>query len=219
MTRLIDADNLIEHAQVNCEDKKFIDKLCDYVLDEEPVQVVTLEQYAKLSDEYLTLVNEIRKIVDSPAMVEERDTEQEHPTGDLISRQAVTEKLESLAKCMENEIEDAKKNPEDYTKNFIIGMEAQVAGVAHAAHEIIDMPSATGWISVSEGLPKEKQEVYVTVYFTEGDTGRAYGYIDGFGKWHLYSTVEGTLNSGYKVTAWMPLPEPYKGEIRNEHRR
>lgn len=66
------------------------------------------------------------------------------------------------------------------------------------------------WISVSDGLPKVKQEVYVTVYFTEGDTGRAYGYIDGFGNWHLYSAAEGRLNSGYEVTAWMPLPEPYK---------
>ena len=67
------------------------------------------------------------------------------------------------------------------------------------------------WIPCSERLPKEKQEVYVTVYFIEGDTGRAYGYMDGFGKWHLCSTVEGTLNSGYEVLAWMPLPKPYKG--------
>jgi hypothetical protein len=69
------------------------------------------------------------------------------------------------------------------------------------------------WIPVSERLPKEKQEVYVTVYFTEGDTGRAYGYVDGFGRWHLYSTVEGTLNSGYDVTAWMPLPMPYREDV------
>lgn len=65
------------------------------------------------------------------------------------------------------------------------------------------------WIPCSERLPKEKQEVYVTVYFIEGDTGRAYGYMDGFGRWHLYSTVEGTLNSGYEVIAWMPLPTSY----------
>lgn len=58
-------------------------------------------------------------------------------------KKAVIEKLESLMKDMENEIEDAKKHPENYTKNFIRGMEQQVAGVAHAAHEIIDMPSAT----------------------------------------------------------------------------
>lgn len=80
---------------------------------------------------------------------------------------------------------------------------------------ISELPSADAaqgeWIQYSERPPKEKQEVYVTVYFTEGDTGRAYGYIDGFGKWHLYSAVEGVLNSGYKVTAWMPLPTPYKG--------
>lgn len=73
-----------------------------------------------------------------------------------------------------------------------------------------------GWIPCSERLPKEKQEVYVTVYFIEGDTGRAYGYMDGFGRWHLYSTVEGTLNSGYEVIAWMPLPEPYRDESEVE---
>ena len=75
-----------------------------------------------------------------------------------------------------------------------------------------ELPSTEAeWIPVSKRLPKEKQEVYVTVYFIEGDTGRAYGYMDGFGRWHLYSAVEGTLNSGYEVIAWMPLPKPYKG--------
>ena len=64
------------------------------------------------------------------------------PQGDLISREDAIEKLESLMKYMENEIEDAKIHPENYTKNFIRGMEEQVVGVAHAAHEIIDMPSA-----------------------------------------------------------------------------
>ena len=88
-----------------------------------------------------------------------------------------------------------------------IDEESYEIGYTHG--QMADRP--TGWIPVSERLPKEKQEVYVTVYFIEGDTGRAYGYIDGFGKWHLYSAVEGTLISGYEVTAWMPLPEPYKG--------
>ena len=83
---------------------------------------------------------------------------------------------------------------------------------AEAKRMAIEALSADAeWILCSERLPKEKQEVYVTVYFIEGDTGRAYGYMDGFGKWHLCSTVEGTLNSGYEVLAWMPLPKPYKG--------
>lgn len=80
------------------------------------------------------------------------------------------------------------------------------------SQKAISAEAAQGeWIQYSEKSPKEKQEVYVTVYFTEGDIGRAYGYIDRCGKWHLYSAVEGELNSGYKVTAWMPLPAPYKG--------
>lgn len=101
---------------------------------------------------------------------------------------------------------NAVPKSEQYKKGFEDAKRAFLVEYARESKE------RTGeWIPVSEGLPKVKQEVYVTVYFTEGDYGRAYGYIDGFGKWHLYSTVEGTLNSGYEVTAWMPLPEPYKG--------
>ena len=58
---------------------------------------------------------------------------------------------------MENEIEDAKKHPENYTKNFIRGMKEQVAGAAHAAHEIIDIPSAepvtSGYIADDTDAP------------------------------------------------------------------
>lgn len=85
-------------------------------------------------------------------------------------------------------------------------------GMADTIVELERKLAEREWIPCSDRLPKEKQEVYVTVYFIEGDTGRAYGYMDGFGKWHLYSVVEGTLNSGYEVIAWMPLPEPYRGE-------
>ena len=59
------------------------------------------------------------------------------------------------------------------------------------------------WIPVSERLPKENEEVLITL--THGQVTWAYLYQ---GKWH-------TMFSAYpieRVIAWQPLPEPYKEE-------
>lgn len=77
--------------------------------------------------------------------------------------------------------------------------------------EIMDIPSADRWIPCTERLPEERQDVYVTVFWDNyGDTVTAYGRRTQFG-WSLWNTVEGELLKGYTVTAWMPLPEPWKG--------
>lgn len=63
--------------------------------------------------------------------------------------------------------------------------------------EIVDGKLLTGWIPVEERLPDERQEVLATdgryVYLVEYDSDYGYGDLDG-------------------ITAWMPLPEPYKPE-------
>lgn len=61
------------------------------------------------------------------------------------------------------------------------------------------------WIPVSERLPKENEEVLITL--AHGNATWAYLYQ---GKWH-------TMFSAYpieRVIAWQPLPEPYK-EVEN----
>jgi hypothetical protein len=63
-----------------------------------------------------------------------------------------------------------------------------------------------GWIPVSERLPKEDEEVLITL--AHGKVCWAFLYL---GEWN-------TGISTYPidcVTAWMPLPEPYK-EVENE---
>ena len=60
------------------------------------------------------------------------------------------------------------------------------------------------WIPVSERLPEFHDEVLVTAL---GEVAIAWLYVDG--RWRSNDLVE----SMYKyITAWMPLPEPWKGE-------
>ncbi|MEG0988699.1 MAG: DUF551 domain-containing protein [Clostridium sp.] len=77
--------------------------------------------------------------------------------------------------------------------------------------EIIDGKLLTGWISVGERLPDEPDNgmielgnltEYIVMIF--GATKATVLYYAGDGEWYSYGEF-------YKVVAWMPLPEPYKG--------
>ena len=92
---------------------------------------------------------------------------------------------------------------EDFIKGFEYGTQRQLEA------DLADRPQ--GWIPCNERLPEERQDVYVTVFWDNyGDTVTAYGRRTQF-DWSLWNTVEGELLKGYTVTAWMPLPEPWKG--------
>ena len=105
-----------------------------------------------------------------------------------------------------------------------------------------NVPSNDGWILVSERLPDPDKIVYVTVHcsewtsdynsdwVTEGEKVHHeeeyivnVGYVDEDGHWTFFNddgntvwcdeefgTDKGCIYS--VVTAWLPLPEPYKGE-------
>jgi len=82
---------------------------------------------------------------------------------------------------------------------------------------IQELPSAQQWIPCSERLPKTDNEVLITVFDTEDDYVEVY---KGFYQDHEWWTqwCHGCLKIKDEpcgvniVTAWMPLPEPYKGE-------
>lgn len=107
---------------------------------------------------------------------------------DLIDRQALRENIEKIYKydC----------------QTFVV----------HYPQLIDDLPSTEPeqkWIPVSERLPEDENEVIVTVC---NKTGRTRDYYSAIG---IYST---RLNRwivdmvSVNVIAWMPLPEPWRGE-------
>ena len=77
------------------------------------------------------------------------------------------------------------------------------------------------WIPVTERLPEEKQDVLIAfkhnmaVGFWEdilNDGGQAW-YANSGNGW--FTGTEAVDDDGYPI-AWMPLPEPWKGEEKND---
>ena len=74
------------------------------------------------------------------------------------------------------------------------------------AKKVIEkLPSAQPerWIPCSERLPEHRLYVLVTYEYE-------YGLIDNGITW--YSGTENKWNTSREVIAWIPLPEPYRGE-------
>lgn len=71
---------------------------------------------------------------------------------------------------------------------------------------VAQVPSAQHWIPCSEGSPKKNGNYIVTLSYTEGFKF-SFVDIDNFSvnerQWNVY---------GSDVIAWMPLPEPWRGE-------
>lgn len=77
------------------------------------------------------------------------------------------------------------------------------------------------WIPCSERLPENEQIVLLTIkstlsddfYVTEALVGRIVNEDSVLNGVRFYTKRYGDINEqhGFKVIAWMPLPEPYKG--------
>lgn len=133
---------------------------------------------------------------------------------DLISRRAAIDAPEEFIKDC---------NPDHFTghQKFIEFMDnAEIGsfgnwqfangfnmGLTAAEVAIKNLPSAQQWIPCSEGLPKKDGRYQVTRYdyVTKTESIDILWYEKNLW-WNRRFTGD------YAVTAWMPLPEPWKGE-------
>lgn len=110
---------------------------------------------------------------------------------DLISRQEAIESVNELRKSSwYNKVPNIIRNEAvDIVEKFCIK----------------DLPSAQQWIPCSERLPEESGSYIVSGKWASGKV--AVGDCE-------YSKDDGYFRTAWNfdVIAWMPLPEPYKGE-------
>ena len=112
---------------------------------------------------------------------------------DLISRQATVERLCKVAEFM-NEKRDGLGSPYVMAALFIQDNKEEFPSVT---------PKQSEWIPVSERLPEENTKVYLVCF----DDGYISSIMYDRGKW---------LIGGNNIIAWMPLPEPYKADMRGD---
>jgi hypothetical protein len=121
-------------------------------------------------------------IVEDESLPEEH---QRYACEDCISRQAVKDMLTS-----------------EWTKYMPMELDMNLSFVLDKISALPSVTPKTKWIPVSERLPEDLQQVLVTI-----SDGKKLLMVTTC----MYSTPPGSFWNDY-VTAWMPLPEPYKEE-------
>ena len=101
--------------------------------------------------------------------------------------------MSDVMKCIQNE--DGTFSVYDDTYDVVIHCETE-----EEQKKVIERLESTNWIPVSERLPEDDTTVLVTCKTRRGTTFVSVGYCI-YGSWRL--NCKG-------VTAWQPLPEPYK---------
>ena len=126
-------------------------------------------------------------------------TEKGEPMSDLIDRQAL---IESLYRSFVDAQEWAWSTNDPDIKPRA---ESAVATFMEAILRVKQMPSIPQWIPVSKRMPEEGQEVIVCMRNIFGDV-----------TCHATKLKDITYWAGLgrcpNIIAWMPLPEPWKGE-------
>jgi len=175
------------------------------------------------------------------ALCDTGETLKENPWRDNPHIDAVTETIERLPPVNPQPCEDAISREDTLMALTGEWTEPTDELIHRFIRRIKNLPPVTpqpktGWIPVSERLPEDIKPVIVT--WKNTDPKSYYQYIVGKhfigtahykgGKWFWYSSVTEDLLAEYgrcdseefdeaiEVIAWMPLPEPYEPQERND---
>ena len=86
-------------------------------------------------------------------------------------------------------------------------IECELALIESCISDIKALPSAQQWIPCSKRMPEDGQDVLF--YDIDNDVMKGY-HVKGRPKTHF--SQDGTYEDIKNVIAWMPLPEPWRGE-------
>lgn len=113
-------------------------------------------------------------------------------------------KESDVLRAVDERIEDLSKSPVFLRKNGRI----DVLGIKNY---ILAIPSADKWIPCSERLPSENDYIGdLVIWCTDRSIVGVGWYYESTESW---ATIDDTFSPILgEVVAWMPLPEPYKGE-------
>ena len=86
-----------------------------------------------------------------------------------------------------------------------------------AIEEFKQLPSVQRWIPCSERLPNYDEYIKNNGLFIVSDGNRSYSeWYDIYDKRRFGESTMSGFRIDYAVTAWMPLPEPYKEREREK---
>lgn len=119
--------------------------------------------------------------------------------------------MQELEKILE-EIDQEKKNAA-LSIRHTTGYKAGQIRMAERIEEIIRKHMNDGWIPVEERLPEDDRYIFLSFEnFSLPMIGRYEQDSDGSGNFYIGDETESCINQDMYVTAWQPLPEPYRPE-------
>lgn len=101
--------------------------------------------------------------------------------------------------------EDGTFSAYDDTYDIVIHCESE-----EEQKKVIERLESTNWIPVSERLPEPGKDVAVLLKDFIPAIGRYEVIRDGIGTFVVPGQIETPVEFRLPVTAWIPLPEPYK---------